>query len=104
MPNAPRIHRPKRANQVLQVERVLSDRGRPNANARGYTYQWSKAAKAFLALYPLCAECMRHCITAAATVVDHIIPHRGDKKLFWSRSNWQSLCKPCHDSKTGKGQ
>lgn len=36
----------------------------------------------------------------AATVVDHIIPHRGDQKLFWDRSNWQALCKSCHDSKT----
>ncbi|WP_324290694.1 AAA family ATPase [Ancylobacter sp. SL191] len=31
-----------------------------------------------------------------ATVVDHIIPHRGDSKLFWSRSNWQALCVTHH--------
>ena len=36
-----------------------------------------------------------------ATVVDHIQPHRGDPKLFWDQSNWQSLCKRCHDKKTG---
>lgn len=35
-----------------------------------------------------------------ATVVDHIVPHRGDQKLFWDESNWQPLCKPCHDKKT----
>jgi len=35
-----------------------------------------------------------------ATVVDHIIPHRGDEKLFWDRDNWQALCKRCHDQKT----
>lgn len=35
-----------------------------------------------------------------ATVVDHIIPHRGDQKLFWDQRNWQSLCKQCHDRKT----
>jgi len=34
----------------------------------------------------------------AATVVDHITPHRGDMTLFWDKSNWQSLCKRCHDS------
>lgn len=34
----------------------------------------------------------------AATVVDHIVPHRGDMKLFWDRDNWQALCKACHDS------
>lgn len=50
-------------------------------------------------------------ITTAATVVDHIVPHRlgdaiesGDRErirlaraLFWSTDNWQSLCKPHHD-------
>ena len=34
------------------------------------------------------------------TVVDHIVPHRGDQKLFWDKSNWQPLCKACHDRKT----
>ena len=38
-----------------------------------------------------------------ATVVDHIIPHRGDKRLFWDEKNWQPLCKDCHDRKTGTG-
>ncbi|MDR5009433.1 HNH endonuclease [Agrobacterium fabacearum] len=33
-----------------------------------------------------------------STVVDHVIPHRGDKRLFWFRGNWQSLCTPCHSS------
>ena len=37
-----------------------------------------------------------------ATAVDHIVPHRGDSKLFWDRNNWQPLCKPCHDRKTGR--
>ena len=36
-------------------------------------------------------------------VIDHIIPHRGDPILFWDRSNWQPLCKDCHDHKTGSG-
>lgn len=36
----------------------------------------------------------------AATVVDHITPHKGDKALFWQRANWQPLCKRCHDIKT----
>ena len=35
-------------------------------------------------------------------VVDHIVPHRGDSNLFWDRNNWQPLCKPCHDRKTGR--
>ncbi|WP_400245601.1 HNH endonuclease [Niallia sp. JL1B1071] len=35
-----------------------------------------------------------------ATVVDHIVPHRGDQDLFWDETNWQPLCKSCHDRKT----
>ena len=38
-----------------------------------------------------------------ATVVDHIVPHRGDPRLFWDEKNWQPLCKECHDRKTGQG-
>lgn len=34
----------------------------------------------------------------AATVVDHVIPHKGDLGLFWDLTNWQPLCKLCHDS------
>ncbi|WP_338056068.1 HNH endonuclease signature motif containing protein [Thermanaerosceptrum fracticalcis] len=35
-----------------------------------------------------------------AIVVDHIRPHKGDYELFWDESNWQPLCKQCHDRKT----
>ena len=38
-----------------------------------------------------------------AIVVDHIIPHRGNQRLFWDMKNWQPLCKDCHDRKTGSG-
>jgi 5-methylcytosine-specific restriction endonuclease McrA len=44
----------------------------------------------------------------AATVCDHITPHKGDLTKFWNAGNLQSLCKPCHDGakqqleKTGK--
>ena len=32
----------------------------------------------------------------AASVVDHIKPHKGDKALFWDQANWQPLCASCH--------
>lgn len=31
-------------------------------------------------------------------LVDHIIPHRGDQKLFWDTTNWQSACERCGNS------
>ena len=33
-------------------------------------------------------------------LLDHVIPHRGASHLMWDESNWQALCKPCHDRKT----
>ncbi len=50
--------------------------------------------------HPLCAECERAGRVVAGTEVDHIVPHRGDKRLFWDRSNWQTLCRACHSRKT----
>ncbi len=73
---------------------------RESANKRGYNSRWQRARKMFLARHPLCAECERNGRLTAATVVDHIIPHKGDQALFWDENNWQPLCKQCHDRKT----
>lgn len=75
-----------------------------------YNYRWSQARARFLAANPLCIMHKKLEQVVAATVVDHIVPHRGDSKLFWDKKNWQSLCKKCHDSvkqrieKTGVAQ
>ncbi len=76
---------------------------RGGADARGYDARWRRARKAFLRRHPLCAECMKEGKVTPATVVDHIVPHRGDPTLFWDIKNWQPLCKGCHDRKTGTG-
>lgn len=70
---------------------------RKTAAQRGYGSKWQKAREAYLKLHPLCVDHKRRGHIVPATVVDHVIPHRGDLKLFWDRNNWQSLCKPCHD-------
>lgn len=80
--------------------RKQADVSRGTRHDRGYSSAWVKAREAFLRVHPLCAEHERKQQLAAASVVDHIKPHKGDKDLFWDRSNWQSLCKPCHDAKT----
>jgi len=76
---------------------------RKSSTKRGYTYKWQKASKRYLAEHPLCVDCAERNQITAATVVDHIIPHRGDPVLFWDEDNWQSMCKPDHDKKTGQG-
>ena len=74
---------------------------RPSASKRGYGSKWQRVSKAYLRKHPLCVKCLAQGKYVTATVVDHIIPHRGDEVLMWSESNWQSLCKSCHDKKTG---
>ena len=76
---------------------------RESATSRGYDGRWRTARKRYLRRFPLCLECQRSGKLVPATVVDHIIPHRGDEDLFWDESNWQPLCKRCHDRKTGLG-
>lgn len=78
--------------------------GKQGSTARGYSYKWQQARKGWLAKNPLCVECKKAGRVKEATVVDHIIPHRGDKALFWdSERNWASLCGPCHTAKTAAG-
>lgn len=46
---------------------------------------------------PWCAMCLAQGRTRAASVADHITPHRDDPELFW-RGKLQSLCSRCHNS------
>jgi 5-methylcytosine-specific restriction protein A len=68
------------------------DAHRPSARQRGYDSKWEKERAMFLIYHATC-KCGQ-----PASVVDHITPHRGDKKLFWDYRNWQSLCAHCHNS------
>lgn len=77
---------------------------RENATTRGYDAKWRASRMRYLRRYPLCMECQRNGKLVPATVVDHILPHRGDEDLFWDQNNWQPLCKRCHDRKTGSGK
>ena len=69
------------------------DATRGTSSQRGYTGAWDKAKADFLRSHRWC----RYCGDPADTV-DHRTPHKGDKELFWDRSNWQALCSPCHNS------
>jgi 5-methylcytosine-specific restriction protein A len=74
------------------------DTRRSSARERGYNTRWEKARKTYLTRNPLCIMCQREGRVTPATVVDHIIPHKGDAALFWdTENNWQPLCKPHHD-------
>lgn len=71
---------------------------RGSASARGYGSAWTKARTGYLKSHPHCVMCAKQGREVEATVVDHIKRHGGDQGLFWNKANWQSLCKPHHDS------
>jgi 5-methylcytosine-specific restriction protein A len=67
---------------------------RPNFRERGYTSEWDKLRKAYIAKYPNCVVCGKK-----GSHVDHIIsrPQGTDDE-----SNLQTLCWKHHSMKTAK--
>lgn len=83
------------------------DAERPTAYERGYDRRWQDARELYLRQHPLCVMCLAEGRTTAARVVDHVVPHRGNQRLFWDETNWQSLCDytsafNCHGKKTAQ--
>jgi 5-methylcytosine-specific restriction enzyme A len=93
MPNKPASYRPPGLHKRQPDPRA-------SAAERGYDRRWRKARLSFLADHPCCVTCVERGLVAEATVVDHVIPHRGDAQLFDDQSNWQALCTECHNRKT----
>ena len=48
---------------------------------------------AYLERHPLCVACRAEGRLEPATVVDHVVPHRGDLVLFWDERNWAALAR-----------
>jgi 5-methylcytosine-specific restriction protein A len=61
------------------------------------TASWRALRAAQLARKPLCERCEANGLVVAATVANHKIPHKGDRKLFFNSANLESVCKDCHD-------
>src|SRR6266516_4717158 len=59
--------------------------------------RWKRRTRHQLRAEPLCRACLEDGRITAATVADHIVPHRGDSQLFWF-GRLQSLCKLHHES------
>lgn len=105
LPGGPRCadHQAERDARV----KAARDRAKAGVEAHGggrlyRSQRWKDERVVWLERHPHCAECAKDGLVVAASEVDHIEPHRGDPKRFWSRKNWQSLCKPCHSRKTAR--
>lgn len=98
MPSRAPIHRPNRSGARTHSAPTDSWRDGKTTAGRGYGWRWQQARRRYLAENPLCVMCRAEGRIEAATVVDHIVPHRGDPEIFWDSSRWQALCKTHHAS------
>lgn len=101
LPRKSKQHRPSGWRPASERWREVDDK-RGSSTQRGYGHKWRKARERHLKQEPCCRICRANGVVTAADVVDHIVPHKGNKKLFWNSSNWQSLCTSCHNSKTAR--
>lgn len=96
MPDLPPTFRPPHLGPKRDA-RERAERRRGSARARGYSPAWDRYSKRRMREQPLCIGCLAAGFTVPATVTDHVVPHDGDKTLFWDRSNHQSACGTlCH--------
>jgi 5-methylcytosine-specific restriction protein A len=58
---------------------------------------WRNRALQQLRKQPCCEACLRGGRIEAAELADHVVPHRGDRRLF-DEGELQSLCRHCHAS------
>ena len=95
-----RVFRPAfaKANKVDARREHDAARNKVRASRRWYGLKaWQVRRAEQLAREPLCSFCLRHGLTVAAMVADHVELHNDDWEMFIS-GELQSLCKPCHDS------
>lgn len=99
MPMMPATHRPAHLPSGAAVRRVQDERRRAvKPWRRWYSLAvWrTQIRPAQLAREPLCERCKPRGRLVEATVVNHVIPHRGVWAAFIA-GPFESLCKPCHD-------
>lgn len=86
-------------------KKKITRKDNPNLPCRQWKYlynrtAWKKMRLAHLRAYPLCVQCLQDGKSVAATIVDHVEPHKGNVEVFFTLDNLQSLCKMHHDRKT----
>jgi 5-methylcytosine-specific restriction protein A len=85
-------------NSVVVAERAADkERNKEQPWRRWYGLAvWKNLRMLCLARDPVCCICNRN----AATIADHVKPHRGDWDAFTDLGNLQGACETCHNEKS----
>lgn len=88
--------------KTAQVRRSVQEERKSSAAYHNlyFSRRWRELRASQLLAEPFCRECAKIGERTRATDVDHIKPHKGDKRIFFDPSNLQSLCHSCHSRKT----
>lgn len=69
------------------------------------TQRWRRLSLQVRRDEPICRVCKGEPGVPRLTAhADHIVPHRGDRALFFARQNLQGLCHQHHSAKTKRGE
>lgn len=99
MPRKPPVHRPPGHRTDGQRKSEHDARRKKDQRWRAW-YKlavWLERRADQLRREPLCRMCRKKGRITAATIADHVIPHKGDWVLFIA-GELQSLCTNCHNS------
>jgi len=70
---------------------------RASFRQRGYGTTWDKLSRLYRQEHPLCVGCTALGIVEPASVVDHVVPPKGDHTKLFDQENLQSSCAWHHD-------
>ena len=102
MPHSPPRHRPAHLPSVEQTRKQgQKDYNRTKRKNQAFydSRAWRKLSQWYRKANPLCVKCTDKGFAKRVQIVDHIIPiEDGGESL--ATSNLQSLCIPCHNTKT----
>ena len=96
MPNAAPVHNPRTTKKRTQLRQAKQRQANRLYATNHPTWRGIRAEQ--LRREPLCRECKKNGRITSGDTVDHI---NGDTYNN-SPENLQTLCKACHDSKTGR--
>lgn len=86
----------------MKQDKLFSAQRRAKRNKFYGTGIWKRIRKIQLQRSPLCVQCQKYGKQTVATVCDHIDPSWDPSLESFVKGPFQSLCRECHQDKTGE--